>query len=150
MRLDESQRIVDPVHLREIRLSMEEEGIHKGEVIHGYIDVDDPDWDLDQADAVQLMDNIQRHNKLTGDGDIDVGWLPKGITIRISNGSHRLYAYCQYLADHWEELFPNPNTTLPEKEVKDKPFADGLVKGAGDILAQDIAYWLVIVEYIRK
>ena len=152
MRLDAEQRQPTPAHIKTIRLAMEEEGVNKGHVIHGYIDVDDPDWHRSEADTIKMMDEIQSRNKLDGHGSVHVGILPPDVKIQISNGNHRLHAYCRYLAEHWESCIPNPNAPLKEDDprLNDKPFAQDLVKKPEYILAQDIAWWLVIIEYIRK
>jgi hypothetical protein len=149
MRRDETQRQVDPEHVNALRISMEEEGVRKGDVLHGYIDVDDPAWQgRSQAEILRMIDEIDSCNELKGDGSVIVGVLPADVPIRISNGNHRLHAFCRYIAQHWDRI-QNPKPSL-EPPPTDRPFAENLSKSAAEILAQDDAWWLVSIEYIRK
>ena len=148
MKLDEAQRLVDRVHCNVIRTSMQEEGVLKGDIMHGYIDVDDPAWNRNQGDTIDLFDRLEACNRLTGDGTMTRAVLPNDVPIRISNGSHRLYAFCSHLVEHWDEI---QNVKPPlQSRVVDKPFAEDLGKTVAEILAQDDAWWLVSIEYIRK
>ena len=149
MNRDEVPRKVDPSHVNALRISMEEEGVRKGEILHGYIDVEDPAWGgRSEAEALALMDAMDSQNKLNGDGKVVVGVLPEDIPIRLSNGTHRLHAYCRYIVDHWDDI-KNVRPPLNQPPT-DRPFAENLGKSAAEILAQDDAWWLVSVEYIRK
>jgi hypothetical protein len=148
MRLDEAQRQVNHDHVHKIRISMQEEEVHKGDVLHGYIDVHDQAWSRSKEETISLLDELQSVNKLNGDGTVAVGVLPEDIPIRISNGSHRLYAFCAYLVEGWDRI---PTIQPPlQSPIIDKPFAEDLGKTPAEILAQDDAWWLVSVEYIRK
>jgi hypothetical protein len=151
MKPDEAQRQVDREHVNSLRASMEEEGVRKGDVIHGYIDVDDSTWgNRSEADSIALIDKIDDHSKLLHDGRVVVGVLPADIPIRISNGNHRLYAFCKYLAERLDlNQIENAKPPLESPPIG-RPFAEGLSRSSAEILAQDDAWWLVSIEYIRR
>lgn len=148
MKLDEAQRHVDHNHARDLKIKMQEDAVHKGDVLHGYIDVHDPAWSRSRDDTIKLLDDLQSINQINDYGMVAVGVLPQDIPIRISNGSHRLYAFCSYLVEGWHRI----KTIRPplQTPIIDKPFAEDLGKTAAEILAQDDAWWLVSVEYIRE
>lgn len=149
MRPDDIQRQVDLTHVNSLRISMQEEGVRKGEVLHGYIDVEDPAWGgRSQDDAIALFKHIESHNKLLSGGRVVVGVLPKDIPIRITNGNHRLYAFSRHLAASLDQT-DNANPPLNSPSI-DRPFAENLSRSSGEILAHDDAWWLVSIEYIRK
>ena len=149
MNWDEVPHKVDPSHVNALRISMEEEGVCKGEILHGYIDVEDPAWGgHSEAEVLALMDAMNSQNKLNSDGKVVVGVLPKDILIWLSNGTHCLHAYCRYIVDHWGNI-KNVRPPLNQPPT-DQPFAKNLGKSAAEILAQDDTWWLVSVEYIHK
>ena len=82
MNWDEVPHKVDPSHVNALRISMEEEGVCKGKILHGYIDVEDPAWGgHSEAEVLALMDAMNSQNKLNSDGKVVIGVLPKDIPI---------------------------------------------------------------------
>jgi len=128
---------------------MESEGVRKGEDIHRYIDIQDPAWgDRGQDETISLLDRIDAENKVIGDGRVAIGVLPEDIPLRITNGRHRLTAFCQYLVGHWDDISDHE---LPlASNPTECPFANGLSKSPAEVLAQEDASWIVKIEYIRE
>ena len=128
---------------------MEEEGVRKGEDLHAYIDIMDPRWgDRSKEDVCSLIQQINGANIVKGDGTVIMSVLPEDIPLRITTGVHRLYAFCSYLVDHWDEIEgENPPLNSPPEDC---PFAVGLRKTPAEILAQENACWIVTLEYIRE
>lgn len=127
-----------------------DEGVRKSEDLHAYIDVKDPLWrGRSEIDGTKLISSIQSTNKVEGDGTITMSILPDNVPLRITTGLHRLRAYCSWIVDHWDDI-KAVREPLDEDSVKDCTFAKGLGKSAGQILAQDRACWIVMIEYIHK
>ena len=81
MNWDEVPHKVDPSHVNALRISMEE-GVHKHEILHGYIDIEDLAWGgCSKAEVLALMDAMNSQNKLNSDGKVVIGVLPKDILI---------------------------------------------------------------------
>jgi len=149
MKIDIKQRPSTQSHIETLRHSMESQGVRKGDALHVYIDVNDEAWGKrSDAEAIALLDKMKSETKLKGDGNVIMGVLPPGVPLRVSNGQHRLHAYCRYFVDHWKDIESvKPPLNPPPVEC---PFAEGLSKTPAEILAQDDAYWIVIVEFIRE
>ena len=149
MKLAPLQRRPDMEHIKVLRESMESEGVRKGDAVHAYIDVADPAWEnRDQSETISLLFEMSCRTKLTGDGKVRMSVLPTNIPLRLTNGAHRLYAYCSYLVGRWSDI---SNVREPlESPLTDCPWAENLGKSPAEILAQDDAFWVVSVEYIRR
>jgi hypothetical protein len=148
MRLDTMQRPLDRSHVDGLFRDMENRGANKAHVIHAYIDVSDERTLPSRQEIIDILEQMNSVSKPKGGENVTIGVLPKHIQLRVTNGQHRLYAYCKYLVDHWG-LIEN------ERPPLDPPptgclFAEGLRKSAAEILAQDDACWFVNVEYIRE
>ena len=153
MRRDETQRPIGDKHVNDIRRSMQRQGVRKGEHLYGYIDVHDEAWgNRSESDAVALFEDIKSHNKNKGGGLVSVGILPKNIPVRISDGSHRLYAFSRHLVETWDDIQdPKPPLEFTKADRKvDRPFPENLGKSLEEIFAQDTAWWFVRLAYIRK
>ena len=86
MNQDEVPCKVDPSHINVLRISMEEKGVCKGRILHGYIDIEDLAWGgCSKAEVLALMDAMNSQNKLNSDGKVVIGVLPKDIPIQLSN-----------------------------------------------------------------
>jgi hypothetical protein len=128
---------------------MEIEGVRKGDFIHAYIDVEDKEWgNRGKDETILLLNQLASETRLKGDGEAIIPILPAEFPLRISNGLHRLHAYCMYLVSHWDSI-SNVRKPLDPPPTGCR-FAEGLSKTPAEILAQDEAFWLVNIEYVRK
>jgi hypothetical protein len=101
-----------------------------------------------QEDAIKLLSALGPQTKPNSCETVLIGILPKDIHLHLSNGQHHLFAYCQYMVEHW-------NSIKNVKPALDPPptnchFTEGLSKTPAEILAQDMAEWIVNVEYIHE
>lgn len=148
MTLNSTQRPLNEDHIKSLRLSMEEE-VRKGEVIHAYIDVEHKDWGTrTEGDVISLLNDMNTKTRLSSFGKVSIGVLPPDIHLQVCNGQHRLHAYCRYMVDHWDEIKHEKPALNPLPT--NCSFAQGLAKSPAKILAQDDAYWIVNIEYIRE
>jgi hypothetical protein len=149
MKLDLEQRPVSLKHVNSIKNSMDEEGVRRGDAVHAYIDVADEGWgNRSKEDAIELLNALGPQTKPDSCETVLIGVLPKDIHLHLSNGQHRLFAYCQYMVEHWNDI-KNVKPAL-DPPPTNCHFAEGLSKTPAEILAQDMAEWIVNVEYIRE
>ena len=150
MRLDTTQRPVDYSHVDGIFKDMKKLGVNKARVINVYIDVLDGGTSASRDQIEGLFEHMNSLSKPNGGDDIMIGILPDHIRLRVTNGQHRLFAYCKYLVDRWDQIENKRPPLDPPPAPTDCLFAEALIKSAAEILAQDDAYWFVNVEYIRE
>jgi hypothetical protein len=105
MKLDLEQCPVSLKHVNSIKNSMEEEGVHRGNAVHAYINVADEGWgNRSKEDAIKLLNALGPQTKPDSCETVLIGVLPKDIRLHLSNGQHHLFAYCQYMVEHWNDI----------------------------------------------
>jgi hypothetical protein len=87
MKLDLEQRPVSLKHVNSIKNSMDEEGVHRGDVVHAYIDVADEGWgNRSKEDAIELLNALGPQTKPDSCETVLIGILPKDIRLHPSQG----------------------------------------------------------------
>jgi len=150
MRLDATQRPLERRHVDSLLRNMENQGVNKAHVIHAYIDVSNERTSASTDEIKAILEQMDSISKPKGGENVTIGILPGHIQLRVTNGQHRLHAYCKYLVEHWDRIENERRPLDPPPAPTEFPFAEGLRKSAAEILAQDEACWFVNVEYIRE